>query len=74
MQVYRTDSGLKQWNVQPTSGIALQTSAIKGNKTPLEVWSGKKPNVSHLKLFGCMVYAHVPDAQRQKLDKKAVKH
>ena len=36
-------------------------SAIKGNKTPLEVWSGKKPDVSHLKVFGCMAYTHVPD-------------
>ena len=51
-----------------------RTSAIKGNKPPLlEVWSGKKPDVSHLKMFGCMAYAHMPDAQRQKLDKKAMK-
>ena len=49
------------------------TSAIKGNKTPFEVLSGNKPDVSHLKVFGCMEYTHVPDAQRHKLDKKAVK-
>ena len=49
------------------------TSAIKGNKTPFEFWSGKKPDVSHLKVFGRMVYAHVPGAQRQNLDKKAMK-
>ena len=36
---------------------------------PPEVWSEKKPDVSHLKVFGCMVYAHVADAQRQKLNK-----
>ena len=49
------------------------TSSIKGSKTPYEVWSGKKPNIEHLKVFGCMAYSHVPDSQRQKLDKKAVK-
>ena len=49
------------------------TSAIKGNKTPFEVLSRKKPDVSHLKVSGCMAYAHVPDTKRQKLDKKAVK-
>ena len=49
------------------------TSAIKGNKTPLEVWSGNKPVFSHLKLFGCSVYAYVPETQRKKLDKKAMK-
>ena len=49
------------------------TSAIKGNKTLLEVWNGKKPDFSHLTVFGCMAYTHVPDARRQKLDKKAMK-
>ena len=49
------------------------TTAIKGNKTPLEVWSGVPPNIAHLKVFGCMAYAHVPDAQRQKLDSKGHK-
>ena len=48
-------------------------SAIKGSKTPLEVWNGEKPDVSHLKVFGCMAYAHVPDAQRQKVEKKVKK-
>ena len=49
------------------------TSALEGNKTPFETWSGRKPDVSKLKVFGCIAYAHVPDAQRQKLDQKAVK-
>ena len=51
----------------------MPTTAIKGNKIPLEVWSGKKADVSHLKVFSCTAYAHVPDALRNKLDKKAVK-
>ena len=29
-----------------------------------------KPNVGHLKVFGCIAYAHIPDQQRQNLDKK----
>ena len=49
------------------------TTAIKEDKTPYERWYGKKPNVSHFKVFGCVAYSHVPDAERQKLDKKAVK-
>ena len=49
------------------------TSSIKGFKTPYEVWSGEKPNIEHLKVFGCIAYSHIPDSQRQKLDKKAVK-
>ena len=28
-------------------------------ETPHEAWSGKKPCVSHLKVFGSVAYAHV---------------
>ena len=49
------------------------TSAIKGYKTPPEVWSGKKPDVLHLKVFVCLAYPHVPVAHRQKIDNKVMK-
>ena len=29
-------------------------------KTPEEMYIGKKPEVSHLKIFGCPVYVHIP--------------
>jgi hypothetical protein len=32
-----------------------------------------KHNVAHLKVFGCVAYAHVPDETRKKLDKKGQK-
>ena len=51
----------------------MPTTAIKNNQTPYERWYGRKPNVNHLRMFGCVAYAHVPDSERQKLDKKAVK-
>ncbi|CAI5482908.1 unnamed protein product [Closterium sp. Yama58-4] len=41
------------------------------NVTPLEAWSGDKPNVSNLRTFGCICYYHVPDATRTKLEAKA---
>ncbi|XP_074353008.1 uncharacterized protein LOC141692171 [Apium graveolens] len=40
------------------------------NKTPNEAWSGSKPSVGHLRIFGCIAYAHVPDQKRKKLDDK----
>jgi len=43
------------------------------NTTPIEAWSGFKPNVQNLKVFGSITYAHVPKASRSKLDDKAVK-
>lgn len=44
-----------------------------GNKTPNEAWSGSKPSVGHLRIFGCIAYAHVPDQKRKKLDDKGEK-
>jgi hypothetical protein len=41
--------------------------------TPNEVWSGKKPSVSQLKVFGCDAFVHVPKEKRSKMEKKSVK-
>jgi hypothetical protein len=40
---------------------------------PHEVWSGKKPLISHLKVFGCDAFVHVPRENKSNLDKKVVK-
>ena len=45
------------------------TKSVK-NKVPQEAWIGMNPSVSHLKIFGCVAYAHVPDELRKKLDNK----
>ena len=43
------------------------------DKTPQEVWIGKKPSLSHLRVFGCVAYVHVPKEKRTKLDIKSEK-
>jgi hypothetical protein len=48
------------------------TTAVHG-MTPEEKFTGKKPDVSHLRVFGCIAYVHVPDEKRSKLDPKAEK-
>jgi hypothetical protein len=50
----------------------LPSSALD-DKTPHEVWSGKKPSLQHLRVFGCDAYVHVQKENRIKLDKKAEK-
>ena len=45
----------------------LSHSAL-GFKTPKEMFSRKKPEVSHLKIFGCPVFVHIPKERRTKLD------
>jgi hypothetical protein len=48
-------------------------SSVLGDKTPQEVWTGKEPSLTHLKVFGCDAYVHVPKENMSKLDKKAEK-
>jgi hypothetical protein len=48
-------------------------SSALDDKTPQEVWTGKKPSLTHLKVFGCEAYVHVPKENMSKLDKKAEK-
>ncbi|KAE8728448.1 hypothetical protein F3Y22_tig00004355pilonHSYRG00008 [Hibiscus syriacus] len=40
-------------------------------KTPQEAWSGRKPEISHLRTFGSIAHVHVPDERRTKLDDKS---
>ncbi|GBO46423.1 Retrovirus-related Pol polyprotein from transposon TNT 1-94 [Araneus ventricosus] len=40
----------------------------KNKKAPFELYSGRKPSVSHLKKFGCVAYVGVPKQTRKKLD------
>jgi hypothetical protein len=39
-----------------------------GNKTPEEIFTKEKPEVDHLRIFGCPMYMHVPKEKRSKLD------
>jgi transposase InsO family protein len=48
------------------------TKAVDG-LTPYEGWHGKKPSVNHLRAFGCIAYAHIPEKQRNKLQPKALR-
>jgi hypothetical protein len=41
--------------------------------TPEEAWNSTKPSVKHFRVFGCVAYTHIPDAQRKKLDDKSMK-
>ena len=39
--------------------------------TPFEQWTEVKPDISHLRVFGCRAYSHIPDQKRSKFDPKA---
>ena len=72
------DSGLphKFWaEALSTAAYLINRSPTKTlhEMTPFEAWYGKKPNVSHFRVFGCSAYVHIPKDQRKKLDPKAKK-
>jgi len=48
-------------------------SSVLEDKTPQEVWTGKKPSLSLLRVFGCDAYVHVPKEKRTKWDSKSKK-
>jgi len=61
---------------------AVQTAVYTRNRcpsravegmTPEEAWSGKQPHLAHMRVFGCICYAKVPDQKRTKLDAKGIK-
>ena len=63
-------------------GEALSTVAYLRNRsptkavnemTPHEAWTGEKPKVDHLRIFGCQVFVHIPKDERKTLDSKSKK-
>lgn len=49
------------------------SSALDSNVTPFELWEGRKPDVSKLRVFGCPMFVHIPKEHRKKLGAKAWK-
>jgi hypothetical protein len=52
-------------NRSPTTSLKM--------KVPQESWSGTKLNVSHLRTFGCIAFAHIPSELRKKLNDRSEK-
>lgn len=66
----------KFWAEAVNTAVYLRNrSTISGleNRTPFEVWFGKKPDISNLRIFGSKVMTHIPKENRLKWDKKSRK-
>jgi hypothetical protein len=50
----------------------IPTKSVK-NQVPQETLSGKNNIISHLRIFRCVAYAHVPEQMMRKLDEKSEK-
>ncbi|GIL74079.1 hypothetical protein Vretimale_10366 [Volvox reticuliferus] len=52
-----------------TANYLRNISPVVGSKvTPYEAFFSQRPDVSHLRIFGCAAYVHVPKEKRSKLD------
>lgn len=50
----------------------LPTRAVSGI-TPYEAWKEKKPDVTHVRVFGCVAYMKLPSVHTTKLDDRSKK-
>ena len=74
--LYHVKLPLEVWAEACSTAVYLHnrspTTALK-DQTPFERLLGGRPDISQLKVLGCVSYVHVPDNQRRKLDAKAHK-
>jgi hypothetical protein len=59
------------WGEEAMTTIYVQNRSphhILKDMTPKEAFSGKKPNVEHLRIFGCPIYIHIPKDKRKKIE------
>jgi len=60
------------WAEAVTTAVYLKNiSPTKALKKTYEVWYGWKPTLTHLRVFSCLAFVHVPDERRKKLDYKS---
>lgn len=67
--LFDADLTLKFWAEACGMAVYLMNRTPRmrlGDKTPEEMWTGKKPNVTYLKIFGSKVMVHVPKEKRTK--------
>jgi hypothetical protein len=67
------DQGLSMflWGEATMKTIYVQNKIphhILKDMTQEEAFSGKKPNVENLRIFGCPIYSHIPKDKRNKLE------
>ena len=69
--IHDQDVPMHLWAEATKIAVYVQNKSphrVLGNKTPEEMFSGEKPEVNHLRIFGCPMYVHVPREMRSKLE------
>jgi hypothetical protein len=62
------------WAEACATAVYLQNRSphrILGKMTPEEAFTDRRPDVKHIRIFGCSTFSHVPSERRTKLDPTA---
>lgn len=72
--LYDANFGLAYWAEAMNTAAYVKNhtiSRVLNNKSPMELWTGRKPNISHFKIFGSRVMAQDPAEKRRKFDARS---
>jgi hypothetical protein len=64
------------WDKACNTAVCLQNRSLHkvlGRMTPEEAFTGKRPEMGHICIFGCLVYCHVPTERKTELEPTAEK-
>ena len=68
--IHDQDLPMHLWDEEARTTVYVQnrlSHTALGFKTPEEMYIGKKPEVSHLKIFDCPIFVHILKEKRTKL-------
>ena len=68
--IYDQDLPMHLWEEATRISVYVQNRTphrVLENNTPEEVFFSKKPEVSHLRIFGCPMYIHIPKREVNKI-------
>ena len=69
--IHCQDLPMYMWEEAARTSVYVQniiSHSTLGNKTLEEMFTGENPKFSHLKIFGCLVYIHIPKEKRSNFD------
>ena len=70
-RIHDQDLPMHLWAEETRTTVYVQNHTphrVLENKTLEEVFSSKKPEINHLRIFGCPMYIHIPKEKWTKLD------
>jgi hypothetical protein len=66
---------LKLWPQAITTALYIKNrlphTSIPQHTTPFELWHNRKPDLSHLRVFGCSAHVHVLEETCKKLNERS---